>query len=225
VQYNSKIPLQVFDRTPGTTNVNFNEYVDLDVPIAADIVIQARQKERMAAQRPAPSPYPQQIFQPPAPPPQFQQPPVQQHYGQQTMHQYQAPRPQSQQYHPPNPTQYSTSQNSPQTPNSGGSNLQELLANLNRQPSGNPNQPQQQTTPTQQAGPDLAGLLQNVAARQQNQSNGVYGQAQGYVPPQQQQPHYGQYQSTPQNQPYAALQQPQQNVQNVMDQLARFNRR
>ena len=225
VQYNSKIPLQVFDRTPGTTNVNFNEYVDLDVPIAADIVIQARQKERMAAQRPAPSPYPQQIFQPPAPPPQFQQPPVQQHYGQHPMHQYQAPRPQSQQYHPPNPAQYSTSQNSPQTPNSGGSNLQELLANLNRQPSGNPNQPQQQTTPTQQAGPDLAGLLQNVAARQQNQSNGVYGQAQAYVPPQQQQPHYGQYQSTPQNQPYAALQQPQQNVQNVMDQLARFNRR
>lgn len=225
VQYNSKIPLQVFDRSPGTTNVNFNEYVDLDVPIAADIVIQARQKERMAAQKPAPSPYPQQIFQPPLPPPQYQQTPVQQHYGQQPMHQYQAPRPQSQQYHPPNPNQYGTSQHSPQTPNSGGSNLQELLANLNRQPPGNPSQPQQQTTPTQQAGPDLAGLLQNVAARQQNQSNGIYGQAQGYVPPQPQQPHYGQYQTPPQNQPYGTLQQPQQNVQNVMDQLARYNRR
>lgn len=227
-QYNPKIPLQVFDRTPGTTNVNFNEYVDLDVQIAADIVIQARQKERMAGQRPAPSPYPpQQGFQPPQPPQQFQQsPPIQHQYGQQLpVHQYQPPRPQSQQYQPPQMAQYGTPQQSPQTPN-GAANLQELLANLNRQPPGNPNppQPQQQATPTQQAVPDLAGLLQNVAARQQNHSIGGYGQGQGqgYVPPQQQHPQYGRFQIPTPNQQYGALQQPQQSVQNVMDQLARY---
>ena len=49
-QYNSKVPLQVFDRTAGASNVNFNEYVDLDVPVAADIVSHARQKERGMAQ-------------------------------------------------------------------------------------------------------------------------------------------------------------------------------
>lgn len=227
VQYSSKIPLQVFDRTPGTTNVNFNEYVDLDLSIAADIVIQARQKERMAGQRPAPSPYPpHQGFQSPLPLQQFQQPPpIHQQYSQQPpQHQYQPPRPQSQQYHPPQPPQYGTPQQSPQTPNGGGSNLQELLANLNRQPSGNPNQLQQQPTPTQQAVPDLAGLLQNVAARQQNHGNVGYGQGQGYVPPLQQQLQYSQYQSPAPNQQYGAPQQPQQNVQNVMDQLARYRR-
>lgn len=225
VQYTSKIPLQVFDRTPGTTNVNFNEYVDLDVQIAADIVIQARQKERMAGQKLPLSPFPsQQAFQPP-PPPQFQPPPLtQQHYGQQALQQYQPPRPQIQQYHPPQPHQYGTPQQSPQTPSGGGSNLQELLANLNRQPSGNPSQLQQQPTPTQQAAPDLAGLLQNVAARQQNQGNGGYGQGRSYVPPQEQQLQYGQYQNPQQNQQYGPPQPPQQNVQNVMDQLARYSR-
>jgi hypothetical protein len=220
-QYNSKIPLQVFDRTPGTTNVNFNEYVDLDVQIAADIVIQARQKERMTGQQPALSPYPlPQGFQPPNPSQQYQQPPqIPPQYGQQPpSHQYQPPRPQSQ-FQPPQPPQYGIQQQSPQTPNSGA-NLQELLANLNRQPAGNPGQPQQQITPTQQSVPDLAGLLQNVAARQQIQAAGGYGHGPGHLPPQQQQPQYGQYQGPTQPQQYGGPQ--QQSVQNVVDQLARY---
>jgi RNA recognition motif. (a.k.a. RRM, RBD, or RNP domain) len=230
-QYSPKIPLQVFDRTPGTTNVNFNEYVNLDVHIAADIVIQARQKERMTGQRPAPSPYPPQHgFPPPQAPLHFHQPPpMPQQYSQIPQPQFPHPQTQIQPAHHPQPPQYGTSQQSPQTPNSagsnvrgGGSNLQELLANLNRQPSGSQGQPQ--STPTQ-ATSDLAGLLQNVAARQQNQTNGAYGQGPAYVLPQQQQPLYGQYQNPPQNQQYGTpAQQPQQNVQNIMDQLARYSR-
>lgn len=231
MQYSPKIPLQVFDRTPGTTNVNFNEYVDLDVHIAADIVIQARQKERMTGQRPAPSPYPPQHgFPPPQAPPQFHQPPpMQLQYGQNPQQQFQHPPPQIQSFQNPQSAQYGVQQQSPQTPSSagsnlrsGGSNLQELLANLNRQSSNNP--AQSQSTPTQ-ATPDLAGLLQNVAARQQNQANGAYGQGQTYVPPQQQQSQYGQYQNPPQNQQYGTPSQPPpQNVQSIMDQLARYSR-
>lgn len=230
MQYSTKIPLQVFDRTPGTTNVNFNEYVELDISIAADIIIQARQKERGTMQRPATSHYPpQQGFQLPQPPPHFPQAtPVQDPYGEHLQQHFSNSRPQNQQFQQPQPSQYGTPQQSPQTPSGGGSNLQELLANLNRQPSGiaSQSQSQTQTTPIQGSA-GLAGLLQNVAARQQNQSqpNGAYGLGQSYMPPPQQQHPFNQYQNAQPNQQYGnPLQQPQQNVQNIMDQLARYSR-
>jgi len=209
-QYNSKIPLQVFDRTAGASNVNFNEYVDLDVPVAADIVLHARQKERgsMPAAPPTYPGYgntPGQYGRPPVPqlPPQYtpQMPPQ---YGQPPPSQYQYP-PQSQ-YRPPVQT--------PITPSPTAPNLQQLLANL-RQPGEShsvpPNPPAQNDRPT-----DLAGLLSNVAARQQNQA-AQYGQ--GAVQQPQAVPAYG---TTP-VQPYGGAQ-PQQNVQNIMEQLARYNR-
>ncbi|KIW11641.1 hypothetical protein PV08_10943 [Exophiala spinifera] len=196
-QYNSRIPLQVFDRSAGASNVNFNEYADLDIPVAADIVLHARQKElgfsqpaQYAAQgypqaqynQPAPSQFPPQIPPPFPPPPLQQQPPYQ--YGQ----------PPPFQGHPQTPV----------TPTSSA-NLQQLLANL-RQPGEQANAPA--ATPTT----DMAGLLGNVAHQGQS------GQFPLSPSGQPQQQGYG---SAP---AYASGQQPQQNVQNIMDTLARYGR-
>ncbi|KEF62053.1 uncharacterized protein A1O9_00025 [Exophiala aquamarina CBS 119918] len=206
-QYNSKIPLQVFDRTAAASNVNFNEYVDLDVPVAADIVSHARQKERGMAQtrdipsqaynqgsaqygHQQPTPFPQQLSS--SFPPQHQVP-----------------------YQPFNqPGQYD-SRTMPQspvnmTPNSAGApNLQQLLANLRQ-----PGDGQKNLSPNDRSAPDLAGLLSN-AVRHQSQGGQFI-----LPPPPQQQAHYGggaAFGVGPQ-------QQPQQNVQNIMETLARYNR-
>ncbi|EEH08964.1 conserved hypothetical protein [Histoplasma capsulatum G186AR] len=40
-QYSGKIPLQVFDRTGGIDNVKFNEYSELELNVAADVVLHA----------------------------------------------------------------------------------------------------------------------------------------------------------------------------------------
>ncbi|KAL6253288.1 nuclear polyadenylated RNA-binding protein 3 [Rhinocladiella similis] len=196
-QYNSKIPLQVFDRSAGASNVNFNEYADLDIPVAADIVLHARQNERGFNQpaqytaqgypqaqynQPAPSQFPPQIPPPFPHPPLQQQPPYQ--YGQQAPFQGHA--------------------QSPVTPTSSAS-LQQLLANL-RQPGEQPDaQPAQPT-------PDISGLFSNVA----RQGHG----GQFPLSPSGQTPQQG-YGGAP---AYGSGQQPQQNVQNIMDTLARYGR-
>ncbi|OJD18546.1 hypothetical protein AJ78_01462 [Emergomyces pasteurianus Ep9510] len=41
-QYSGKVPLQVFDRTGGIDNVKFNEYSELEVNVAAEVVLHAR---------------------------------------------------------------------------------------------------------------------------------------------------------------------------------------
>ncbi|KAK5198057.1 nuclear polyadenylated RNA-binding protein 3 [Exophiala xenobiotica] len=199
-QYNSRIPLQVFDRSAGASNVNFNEYADLDVSIAADIVLHARQKERgytQAPQFPPPPPTPQGYAQgqygQPAPPPQYppQMPPS-------------FPQQQQGQYHYGQPAPYQGQAQTPVTPTSSA-NLQQLLANL-RQP-GEPQSAASAAPPS-----DLAGLLSNVA--RQNQG-GQFPQS-----PSGQQPQQG-YGGAP---VYGAGQQSQQNVQNIMDTLARYGR-
>lgn len=210
-QYNSKIPLQVFDRTSGASNVNFNEYVDLDVPIAADIVSYARQQERGLArpretgsqsygQGPSPTQYghqqsphfPQQL--PPNFPPQQQN--AYQHYNQQVGYD----------------TRMLPQSPATMTPDSAGApNLQQLLANLRQ-----PGDGQKNMSPNDRPTPDLAGLL----------SDAVRHQIQGgqFVPPtpQQQQQQQPQYVSGP---AYGAgSQQSPQNMQNIMETLARYNR-
>ena len=198
-QTRSKIPLQVFDRSAGTSNITFNEYVDLDVPVAGDVVIQARQRER-APRPPFPppimppqSPYQHQspntpwVPQPqamPFPPPQQAPPP--QHYP------YQQPPPQ-QQYRPqPYPT--------PNSATSQPANLHELLANL-KGGTGAPPTPQsahsvgQPFTPYGQPPPPL----QYYSQPPQHQ----YGAPPPPVPPQQN---------------------GAGNVQDIMAQLARYQR-
>jgi hypothetical protein len=113
-----------------------------------------------------------------------------------------------------------------QSSQAGAPNLQELLANL-RQPSQSQptNTPQHSLQNSNPPPTDLAGLLSNVA-RQQNQP-------QSYNQPFLQQSPVSQY-PRPQFQNYpspagassygGAPQPPQQNVQNIMEQLARWNK-
>ncbi|KAL4779007.1 hypothetical protein BJX76DRAFT_365673 [Aspergillus varians] len=55
-QLSMKIPLQVFDRSSGKDNVRSNEYPDLELSIAADIVFQARSLQRNVPSVPLTSP-------------------------------------------------------------------------------------------------------------------------------------------------------------------------
>ncbi|KAF7505984.1 hypothetical protein GJ744_012331 [Endocarpon pusillum] len=229
-QYNHRIPLQVFDRGTGATSVNFNEYVDLDVSTAADIVIQARQKERMALPASA-TPVPAQPYghsQPQPSPYPYPQPPSQP-YAQSYQQPYQPP-------HPPAISSYSAPREpsyggpGPLSPNGGGQNLQELLANLRQTPRNQA--PTQHMSAAGGGTPDLGALLSNVA-RQQNQNQGYLAQ------PYHHQPSNSQFAQRPPMQPYtnpaampsytgnqgmgtASQQGPAQNVQNIMDQLARW---
>lgn len=115
------------------------------------------------------------------------------------------------------------------SPNSGGQSLQNLLANLRQTP---PNQVQHQhLTNASGAAPDLGALLSNVA-RQQNQSQAF--STQHYA----QQPSNNQFPPRAPAQPYTnptgmssfaggpgagpSQQPPAQNVQHIMDQLAKW---
>lgn len=54
-----KIAVQVFNRTPGTMQVNFNEYRDLDVNVAAELVLQTKMRSQPPApHQPQPAAYP-----------------------------------------------------------------------------------------------------------------------------------------------------------------------
>jgi hypothetical protein len=213
-------------------STNFTlEYVDLDVHVAADIVISARQKERMTASVPAPAPYqgPHGYGAPPLQYPYPQPQPMQQAYSQQPpqsytqqhqqipQHQY-APQPEGT-YHSPAPMNQSSQ--------AGAPNLQELLANLRQPSQSQPANPPQPSLQNPNAPPtDLAGLLSNVARQQI--------QPQGYNQPVPQQSPIGQYPNRAPLQTYphptgtssygGASQPPQQNVQNIMEQLARWNK-
>ena len=84
VQYTNKFPLSIFDKsTP--SNVRFEEYLDLDLNIAVELVLRAKQNAARIAQQQQYNPisggsygYGQQAIPPPLPngppiPPQFQQ--------------------------------------------------------------------------------------------------------------------------------------------------------
>ncbi|RMZ90248.1 hypothetical protein DV736_g2525, partial [Chaetothyriales sp. CBS 134916] len=204
-QFTGKIPLQVFDRCAGASNVNFNEYVDLDVQVAADIVIHARQKERGQIHQSPQAPQPPSPF---GPPQAYARAPVAQHPAQQfhvpipPPYQQQRPpqAPNFQYGYPPPPPQLyqqplQPSQASPTATKS--SNLQQLLENL-RQTGEGAAQGQHATAPSARQ-PDIGGLLSNIVAHQRQQ-------AQGQVQP-----------SSP------TASQPN-SVQNIMEQLARYQR-
>ena len=217
-QMRSKIPVQVFDRGAGTSNVTFNEYADLDVPVAADIILQARQKERANTYAPRP-PFPPNLV-PPSP---YQQPPPHTPWTPQSAVVPQYPphppppqnytfpphlqHPAQQQYRPqPQPQ---PSYTAPNSASSQASNLHELLANLKGGTA----------PPTPQS-------VQSVG-----QPFMQYGQPPPPPPPpqhQQQQyysqPQYPQMTSLPPQHQHQNGAPPQQNVQNIMDQLARFQR-
>ncbi|KAK2763787.1 hypothetical protein FQN54_009404 [Arachnomyces sp. PD_36] len=71
-QYSRKISLQVFDRSGGSDNVRFNEYSELELKVAADVVIHAQNIQR----GPSSNLYQNQTFAGPQLPPQQPQQPV-----------------------------------------------------------------------------------------------------------------------------------------------------
>jgi hypothetical protein len=205
-QFNQKVPLQVFDRSAGASNVNFNEYVDLDVSTAADIVLHARTRESGPLQQSPNTPYSAgQPFQHPLPPPHQAIPTPLQNFPPLPI-QTQRP-PQAQYSYPPQLPQHHT----PTIP-VGQPNLQQLLANL-QQPQNPQPPPPPPPNPALQGRPDIGGLLSNIAAHQQNQ---VRPQVQ--APLQIPQP----YPAPPSQQAYGGQ---NQNVQNIMEQLARYGGR
>ncbi|ETN45380.1 uncharacterized protein HMPREF1541_09211 [Cyphellophora europaea CBS 101466] len=205
-----KVPLQVFDRSSGASNVKFNEYVDLDVNVAADIILHTKntQASPISAYPTTPQSYggtphypPQSMHHSPQQYSPAGQPPLQQRPPQPPQP---YPYPQQAPYPPHQPP-------TPSSANTGAPNLQQLLANL-RQPQANGQNP----ASAQHQQPDLGGLLTNIAAHRQNQAH-PYSQ---HVP----QPGLPNYGSTPNAaQGYGPGQQPN-NVQNIMDQLARYQR-
>jgi hypothetical protein len=213
-----KIPLQVFDRSSGASNVKFNEYVDLDLNVAGDIVVHTKrsQPSPLTPHPPTPAFNNAQYGQQPMQSPQQWSPQGQPHYPPQAQPQYQ---PQYQQ-RPPQPP-YPYPQQQPQyaqpqtpTPQSAGSNapnLQQLLANLSK-----PNEPQSAgpAPPPVQGRPDLSGLLSNIAASQHIQQQQPYSAQQ--ISPQS----YGTTPNSAQGYGPGA----QNNVSNIMAQLARYQR-
>jgi hypothetical protein len=211
-QNSSKIPLRVFDRQAGASNVRFNEYQDLEPKIAAELVLRAKQTQAPTptyGQPPAPT-YPQ------APTPQYSQPPAPAYaapYPQPPAPAYAAPQPQPQ-YAQPQPYQQALA--SAATPDLAklvgqldNATLQQLLGSMST-----PQQPQ--NAPAANASIDLASLLGRLPpAQAQAQPQ------QTYQPPLPAADPYAGYQNgaTAQQQ---APQQSAQQVQNIMAQLAKF---
>ncbi|KAJ9654309.1 nuclear polyadenylated RNA-binding protein 3 [Neophaeococcomyces mojaviensis] len=247
-QSRSKIPLQVFDRSSGSSNVSFNEYVDLEVAVAADVVLQARQKERgglVGGMQPPRPPFPPALMPPqspyssyqsspatpwgPAPPPQQHIPPhpqfpttPQQHHPPPPPQHYQYP-PQHHTYRPPQPSQSQTPYSSgpPSATGSQPPNLHELLANLNKGGIGTG------APPTPLSAHSVATPHTPYGPPQPHFQQPQAPYLQVPVPPhhQPQQPQlggYGQQQAWGQQGQLAQNGVGQQNVQNMLEQLNRF---
>ena len=194
-QNSSKIPLRVFDRQAGASNVRFNEYQDLEPNIAAELVLRAKQTQTPAST----------YAQPPAP--TYNQAPIP------TYSQAPAPAyPPQPQYAPPQ--QYQPSPAAPDLRNLVGqldnATLQKLLGSMNA-----PQQSQNALAAASNASIDLASLLgglqqpplptQQQVHQQLQPASDVYAGYQNSTAPQQQVP-----------------QQSAQQVQNIMAQLAKF---
>lgn len=201
-QVTGKIPLQVFNRSQGLNDVQFDEYEDLDAATAAEIVMRAKSTH----------------VAPPQPqPPQYSRP----SYG---MPQY---GPSTQQTYPTqNGPHQQNSLQQPQVsgPPSGIANtlntldgpaLQKLLASMSQNPqaSQNPQIPQNSVLSGQN--PDLAAILSNVT-RQQFAPSGPPVQGypqqpqQGYLPTSLPQQGYLQQNSPPSGYPPYGSSPPQQ---------------
>lgn len=193
----SKIPLQVFDRSRGADNVRFDEYENLEPRIAAELVV--REKAKVA-----PAAAPQQYTpQPPS-------------YVQQQQQAAAAPAPNLANI--VNTLDNATLQKllgslggaapapapAPvQAQSNGQLDLAGILGMLNKQ------QPQQQSaSPLLQQGLSKNSAAQQIAAQQQQRNGMLAGMGRGV--------------SQVQSQPPAQANQP--NIQDIMAQLARYNK-
>ena len=195
-QNSSKIPLRVFDRQAGASNVRFNEYQDLEPKIAAELVLRAKQTQ---AQTPT-------YTQPPAPTYTQVSVPT---YSQASAPPYAPPQPQyalPQSYQPPPAIPAA-----PDLANLVGqldnATLQKLLGSMNT-----PQQPQNVSATAANPSIDLAGILGGL---QQTKPHQTYQPQPPAANP------YAGYSNGAAPQPQAPQQSAQQ-VQNIMAQLAKF---
>ena len=253
-QVTGKIPLQVFNRSQGLNDVQFDEYEDLDAATAAEIVVRAKSTHM------APPQTQSQFTRPSYPTPQ---------YGPSTQPSYPPQNGPPQQIPPQQPPAGGLPSSVANTIGAlDGPALQKLLASMsqNSQASQLPQNLQTSALPGQN--PDLAAILSSVTRQQappsatplqgyqQPPSQGYLQQGtqqQGYQQQRPQQPGYPPYSGSPQppypqnnnqaphnnfqNHPVAEFgtqqvtrqqqQQQQQppNVQEIMAQLARYGQR
>ena len=199
----SKVPVQAFDRSQGLNNVRFEQYVDLDPPTAAEVILRAKAS---GAARYGQQPYGgySQPYggqqQPPAPPPA---------YGAHQLHGYSQPPPQQQQ------PLANTADIAALMGQVDPATLQKLLATM-QGPSygGGP----AAAAPAPNGGLDLQAILgslggQHPAAPQQPAPHAQYAAPYGAHPQAQPQPPPG----APTGNGDSAAQ-----VQNIMAQLARY---
>lgn len=145
-QTTAKIPLQVFDRSAGNNNVRFDQYQDLDPPVAAELVLRARSS--VALQRSYP---PQQNYAP-----------QQQYSGSMAYGGYQPP---SQQPPASAPSDLASlvSQLS-QMPNVDAASVQNILASLQNQQAPAPSHTPTHYPPQQPGGIDVNAFLSNLSS-------------------------------------------------------------
>ena len=211
-----KIPLQVFDRSSGASNISWNEYQDLEPSICAELVLRAKQANA-------------------APPT-----PTQPYYGGHSNSAFNVPQPQynlpptPQQLPPtipPNSTQGQV--NLPPNISQLDPAIQNVLAAMSQQPSQQAPQitPQHQQQPAQNRPPDLVKLLDEL--KKQPTPAHHQGYAQPTTPQQSvQQNHYPQFTNmfggaqgaTPQPNPRGPSSSGPINVDEVMANLTRYKR-
>lgn len=206
-QHTAKISLQVFDRSAGS-NVRFDQYQELDPPVAAQLVLRTKGSVAQQPAYPPPHPsYPPQPYGAPAPGPYngYPQPPMQQ-----------------QQQPPPAaaPDLTSLVGQLSQMPNVDNNTLQTILASLQPQAAPPPaNYGAYQGQP--QGGPpppppqvDYNALINNISAA--SAKNGQPPMGAGYP-----QPGYPQGNRGP-PQSIAGSTDPARDVENIMATLARY---
>lgn len=205
-QHTAKISLQVFDRSAGT-NVRFDQYQDLDPPVAAQLVLRTKGSVSQTPTYPPQPSYPSQPYGAPAPYGGYTQPPVQQSPA-------------------PTPDITSLVGQLSQMPNVDNTTLQTILASLQQQqqppPQANPPpanyaayQGQAQGGPPAQV--DYNALINNISAASANNGPPSMGAGVSGYP----QPGYPQGNRGP-PQPAAGSSDPARDVENIMATLARY---
>lgn len=208
-QTTAKIPLQVFDRSFGSS-VSFDQYQDLDPQVAAQLVVQRKTSFASQPTYPPPASYPPQSYGTPAPYGAYQQPP--------------AP---AQQYPASAPDLTAIIAQLNQVGNVDNATLQTIISHLQPLQLPQPQTPSPAMRPAHSmgtpagpsAGVDLNALIGNLTAASANSAPAAMG-----VPgmPGYPAPAYPQAPRGPAVPPAAGSSDPARDVQNIMDTLARI---
>lgn len=205
-QNTAKISLQVFDRSVGS-NVRFDQYQDLEPPIAAQLVLRAKGSVAQQPVYPPPANYAPQPYGAPAPYGAYQQPPIP-----------------VQQPHAAAPDLTSLMGQLSQMGTVDNSTLQTILASLQQAPQSHmppfmPHTPSVATPVASNAGVDLNSLISNLAAASANSAPPTMGAP---VMPAYPGSVYPPNARGPRGPPAAGSLDPAADVQNIMETLARI---